>query len=122
MTKQRSLIYQIIHHSQKHLTAEEIYVCAKKQIPSIAFGTIYRNLKLMAENNEIRKVEILNAPDRYDKTITLHDHLICDSCGTLSDITIPDFPKKLGETVGVSVITYELNIHYICDKCRKTGI
>jgi len=78
MTRQRRLIYNIIMNSNTHLSAEEIYKKARKEMPNIAIGTIYRNLKLMIRDEEIRKVEIHNAPDRFDRHIKKHDHLICD--------------------------------------------
>lgn len=48
MTQQRQVIYQIIKESKEHLTAEEIFLLAKQQIPKLALGTVYRNLGLMA--------------------------------------------------------------------------
>jgi hypothetical protein len=38
MTKQRKLILAIINESEGHLTAEEIFIEAKKRIDSIAFA------------------------------------------------------------------------------------
>ena len=46
MTRQRQLIYNIIQRADDHPTAEMIYARAKAEMPSIAFGTVYRNLKL----------------------------------------------------------------------------
>lgn len=49
MTRQRQLIYNIIQRADDHPTAEMIYARAKAEMPSIAFGTVYRNLKLMVD-------------------------------------------------------------------------
>ena len=49
MTRQRALIARILRDASKHLTAEEIYHLARQSMPSIAVGTVYRNLKLMTE-------------------------------------------------------------------------
>ena len=48
MTKQREMILQIIRSSPGHLTADEIFAEAKKEMPKIALGTVYRNLGIMA--------------------------------------------------------------------------
>jgi hypothetical protein len=56
MTKQRKLIYQIVKDSMSHLSAEEIFFRAKQVMPSISMGTVYRNLGLMVEDKELRKI------------------------------------------------------------------
>lgn len=119
MTKQRRLIYSIITNSKEHLSAEEIYKSAKKEMPNIAIGTIYRNLNLMIRDGEIRKVEIHNAPDRFDKNTNNHDHLICDECGKLKDIIIKNFDKIIEKHSVDNITSYDLNIHYICPECKK---
>ena len=122
MTKQRRLIYSIITNSKEHLSAEEIYKSAKKEMPNIAIGTIYRNLNLMIRDGEIRKVEIHNAPDRFDKNIINHDHLICDECGKLKDIIIKNFDKIIEKHSVDNITSDDLNIHYICHECKKNKL
>lgn len=68
MTRQRQLIYNIIQRADDHPTAEMIYARAKAEMPSIAFGTVYRNLKLMVDAGEILHIPVAGEPDRYDKT------------------------------------------------------
>ena len=57
MTRQRALIAQILRTAGRHLTAEEIFQLARRSMPSIAVGTVYRNLRLMAEDGELRRIE-----------------------------------------------------------------
>ena len=56
MTRQRQLIYKIIMNTEGHLSADEIFGYAKAEMPSIALGTVYRNLRLMVEDKEIRQI------------------------------------------------------------------
>ena len=55
MTRQRALILEILQHSPKHLTADEIFAIAREKMPGIARGTVYRNLKLMEQAMEIAR-------------------------------------------------------------------
>ena len=55
MTRQRALILEILQHSPKHLTADEIFAIAREKMPGIARGTVYRNLKLMEQAREIAR-------------------------------------------------------------------
>ena len=52
MTRQRQLIYKIIMNTEGHLSADEIFGYAKAEMPSIALGTVYRNLRLMVEDQD----------------------------------------------------------------------
>ncbi|MDO5688808.1 MAG: transcriptional repressor [Tissierellia bacterium] len=121
MTKQRNLILQIIRESNEHLNAEEIYLLAKMQMPSIAIGTVYRNLNLMVDAGEINRLHIPKEPDRFDRNIHRHDHLICERCGDIRDVKLAD-PMRMEEllktSTGEEISSYDLTIYYVCEKCR----
>jgi Fe2+ or Zn2+ uptake regulation protein len=119
LTKHRKLILDIITSSIAHMTAEEIFMKAKQLQPSIAVGTVYRNLGLMTEAGEIKRISIPNTPDRYDKTLIPHEHLICQNCRELSDITVSELKEYIEKQTGIKILGYELNLRYICDKCKK---
>lgn len=121
MTKQRKIISEVIRSSTEHLTAEQIFLKAKKQMPSIAVGTVYRNLSLMVDDGEIMKIEILNAPDCYDKNAIMHHHIICDKCHHIEDISLEDLTPIIEKESGIKIISYDLNIHYVCQCCSKSN-
>jgi len=101
------------------MSADEIYREARKVLPSIAMGTVYRNLGLMAEAGEIRRITMINAPDRFDKTLEAHEHLVCQKCGELYDVFLPDLKKYLEDKIDMKIIGYDLNIRYVCENCMK---
>lgn len=119
MSKHRKLILDIIMLSMEHMTAEEIFMKAKQIQPSIAVGTVYRNLGIMSEAREIRRISIPNAPDRYDKTLLPHEHIICQNCRELSDVTVSDLKEYIEKQIDIKILGYELNVKYMCDKCKK---
>lgn len=119
MTKQRNLILEIIMNSTEHMTAEQIFAVAKEQMDSIVLATVYNNLNAMTGQGLIRRVRIYGQPDRYDYVKHPHDHLVCDQCGAITDISLGDFLSALEEKTGVTLEYYELNMHYVCDACKK---
>ena len=119
MTKQRKLIYDIVRDSMGHLSAEEIYFQAKKKMPSISMGTVYRNLGLMVESKELRKIPFSGKQDLYDATMMEHDHAICLECGKVVDIVIDDLKEKIKERIDGEFKDYNLTINYICNDCLK---
>ncbi len=118
MTKQRQLIYKIIMNTEGHLSADEIYGYAKAEMPSIALGTVYRNLRLMVEDKEIRQISTEFGPDRYDRNMIPHEHLHCDGCGKLVDITFGGLKDLLESRGEITVLDYQLNIRGLCAACK----
>ena len=72
MSKQRDLIERIIKESMLHLTAEEIYKEARKEMPNISLGTVYRNLGNLVDEGKVRKLKTTLGYDIYDKSIYPH--------------------------------------------------
>lgn len=118
MTKQQAMIMDIMLHAQAHLSAEDVYVIAKKCLPSIAIGTVYRNLNALVEEGAIRRVDIPDLPAYYDKNISPHDHLFCDKCQELKDIKIEGLKTFLENKTDVAITSFDLIIHHVCDKCK----
>lgn len=120
MTRQRALIAKIIHSSPRHLTAEEILQAAQRELPSLARGTVYRNLKLMEDAGEITRLELPDGPDRYDRTTAPHGHLYCVGCGALRDIPVDALLPQLETAIGAPVLGYQLTVQYRCARCRQS--
>lgn len=116
MTKQRQLIYDVVNAAPVHLTAEEIFIKAKSFMPEIAQATVYNNLNYLTDHGIIRRLSIVGENDRYDRNVVSHAHLICDRCKMITDIEVADL-SRIEELTDRSVISFELTLHYICDKC-----
>ncbi|HJC07851.1 MAG TPA: transcriptional repressor [Candidatus Gemmiger stercorigallinarum] len=119
MTRQRALILELLHSTSGHLTADEIFALARQRMPSIARGTVYRNLKLMEQDREIARLEMPAGPDRYDRTTAPHGHLYCDGCQKLTDIPVVGLVRELEAAIGTEVRSYQLTVHYLCPDCRR---
>lgn len=119
MTQQRRIVYDVIRRSKRHMTAEQIYQEARKILPSIAMGTVYRNLGLMAEAGEILRIEMPGRPDRFDKTVLPHHHCVCPTCGEVYDVPIPDLAAQLEKLISAPVAGYDLTVYAECEVCRS---
>ncbi len=119
MRSQKQMILDIIRASTEHLTAEQIYEAAKREHPSLAIGTVYRNLALLSEAAQVRRIEVPGEPTRYDKSLSPHEHLLCLRCGKMSDANLGgDLLPVLRKRTGEDVKSYQLSMLYICPECR----
>lgn len=118
MTKNAEQILKIIHASCEHLSAEQIFLRLKESNQGVVLATVYNNLSYLYKQGLIRKISVEGYPDRYDH-IQKHDHLICTSCGKLSDILLEDLTERLQKQVNISILSYDLKINYLCEDCRN---
>lgn len=116
-TKQKNLILEIVNKSYDHLSAEDIYNIAKKEIPNISLGTVYRNLNLLFENGNIRKIKLDDNIDHYDNIKNEHNHFICNKCNTIYDVFENEKNHKKLDC-GI-VMNYEKIYKGICNSCIK---
>lgn len=119
MTKQRQLVLAIVNESEDHLTAEEIFIEAKNRISSIAFATIYNNLNVLVNEKYISRVKSPGNPDRFDKLTIPHEHVVCDYCGHIMDVHVPEIKKMLEQRLKLSLTSLSLDMHYVCDSCKQ---
>ncbi len=92
-TVQKQLVRRVVLASCDHPTAESVYLSARRELPTISLGTVYRVLHELVEDGEV--VEIPVIPSRFDKTLSAHAHLVCEKCGKVYDVPL-DVDKVLG--------------------------
>ena len=115
-TKQRNLILNIVNSSYDHLNAESIYEIARKTIPNISLGTVYRNLNQLLEMKKIKKIKMADG-DRFDNLNELHNHFICEKCHKIIDVKDN---IRLNYKIGNNkIVDYEINFIGICEDCLK---
>lgn len=124
-TIQRSLVLKTVNRLKCHATADEIYQIVVYEHPNISKGTVYRNLKQLAESGAIRKLEVPGGADRFDHQCDDHYHIRCLKCGRLFDVDmdyIQDLEKKIKDTHGFEFSGYDLIFKGICPNCRNKAI
>ena len=79
-SRQRESIKENLMHRRDHPTADMIYTDIRKIYPNISLGTVYRNLALLSDLGEIRKLTVDGGADRFDGNISPHNHFTCRRC------------------------------------------
>ena len=102
-SRQRELVKDVIKNRCDHPTADMIYESCRLLEPNISLGTVYRNLKLLADEGDIITLETSDKKIHYDGDISRHSHFICEKCGKIIDLfkpsKLPDELTELGLTV-----------------------
>jgi Fe2+ or Zn2+ uptake regulation protein len=88
-TTQRAVILAEVESYDGHLTAGEIFERVRRRYPTIAYGTVYRTLHLLAEHGLIQELTFADQASRFDKRVERHDHVHCTRCGIIVDVDVP---------------------------------
>src|SRR5262249_13714314 len=88
-TKQRQAIFEAIEQHGGHLTADEIYKLVKRRFPRLSLGTVYRNLRVLVEQGNLRELDFGMAVTYFETIKDSHYHLICRVCGHITDVEAP---------------------------------
>ena len=120
---QRQIILETIQEHKEHLSAQQIYGYARERCPHISLGTVYRNLNGLVEMGRVRRVSMPGMADRFDRTLTDHDHLYCTCCGRVEDVQLDKAPieQAIASRPDLSIQRYSLNLYGLCSACREAA-
>ncbi len=120
-SRQRESIKNYLCGREDHPTADMIYTGIRREFPNISLGTIYRNLSLLIELGEVRRITTEHA-DRFDANLAPHSHFICRSCGRVMDVQIPvkdPVAAVNGQWPFGDIDECRIEFHGICNQCKK---
>lgn len=89
-SKQHEMIKKNVLSRYDHPTADAVYNSIREDIPRISLGTVYRNLRLLVERNEILSLDLGDGKEHFDGRTELHYHFICSTCNSIHDIFMPE--------------------------------
>ena len=116
-TYSRIKVLEYLQTRKTHPTAEEIYLCLVKDIPSLSKTTVYNTLKLFVDRQLAKIVTIEENEMRYDVIMTKHGHFKCEVCGM-----IYDFPIHIESIAAEGLDSFKINdkevvFRGICPQC-----
>lgn len=122
-TRQLATIHEIVAAAHDHPTAEQVYGRARRRLPRISLGTVYRNLQKLAEQQQVRVVHLHDRPTRYDGMLQEHDHFLCEHCGMVADLARAMEARPNCSRLhrsGYHVRAHALTFYGLCPRCRRS--
>ena len=123
-SKQRDTILRVVMHSKDHPRADWVYDQVRQEIPNISMGTVYRNLKSLAESGDIRQLDITDGTTRFDGNTHNHYHFRCERCGHIFDLDEPvdqAISERVAENTGFKVYRQRMELIGLCNACQVNG-
>ncbi|MBC8216079.1 MAG: transcriptional repressor [Candidatus Marinimicrobia bacterium] len=116
---QRNTILNILRSTRSHPTADWIYNEARKELPNISLGTIYRNLNQLATHKMILTIPI-DGVIHYDGFTHDHLHFICGECQNIYDVEIKaeEVASMINNSIDHHVADSQVNLTGTCSTCK----
>lgn len=124
-SRKREAILEVIRQTHSHPTAEWIYNKLKPDFSDLSLATVYRNLKEFAASGEINSVGIINSKEHFDGNMKPHCHFICDMCGAVFDVPLPDTDSldSYAGNIGFGKVTrHSITFRGICNACLNNTV
>lgn len=121
-SRQREAIKEFLMTQTTHPTADIIYENIKQIYPNISLGTVYRNLSLLTELGEIRKLSSFGGADHYDGRTEPHFHFMCTECGCITDLEFTDTEDlitRAEEHFPGRITGYSARFFGLCEDCMN---
>ena len=114
----RQCIFRALHQTQEHPTAEYVYEEVRREMPTISLRTVYQTLNDLTAMGELHQITLGSGSARFDPTIAPHHHLVCESCGQVSDLHL-DFPEvRVPDDAGFIASSTEIVFRGRCGACE----
>ena len=125
-SQQRDVVLAVVRSTMDHPTAEWVYRQARRSLPRISLGTVYRNLKKLASAGLIRELHTGGAGGhaaRFDGNTGRHYHIRCLGCGRLNDLPISvdkHLEEEAGRAMNYRILGHQVEVHGLCPLCQVT--
>ncbi len=126
LTKQRELLFELIHNSHTHLNADQLYELAKKRDPKINRVTVYRTLKVLKQEGLVDELDLLHVEgDQHYYETRLkreHAHVVCLRCGSVQEFfgdPIKQMKQDIESNLGFRIEIARTEIGGYCADCQS---
>jgi Fur family ferric uptake transcriptional regulator len=118
-TRQRAAIRAALEAAGRPLLPQEVLEAAQADVPGLGLATVYRTLKALVEEDELRVVHLPGENPRFEAARAgHHHHFQCTRCQRVFDIDAcpGDFARFAPR--GFSVEEHELTLYGRCSECN----
>jgi Fur family ferric uptake transcriptional regulator len=117
-TRQRSAIRDAIAHAERPLLPQEVLAAAQEQAPGLGIATVYRNLKALVDEGELKPVNLPGENPRFELDgHRHHHHFQCTRCERVFDVhACPGDLSHLAPP-GFTLEDHDLTLYGRCKDC-----
>lgn len=126
LTRQRELLFGLIHNSHTHLHAEQLYDLAREKDPKINRVTVYRTLKVLKEQGLVDELDLMHYDGEHHYYETRlkreHAHIVCMGCGAVVEYfgePLQQIKEQINTQFGFKVDIVRTEVGGYCADCQQ---
>jgi Fur family ferric uptake transcriptional regulator len=122
-TTQRRVIVETLLDQPAHITAEDLTAVVNERYPEVHTATVYRTLEVLESLGVLYRLDNGHAPTQWHLTERSHQHLVCDTCGAVEEVSSPAFARlasALARDHGFQADLRHVAIAGVCSTCAAT--
>jgi Fur family ferric uptake transcriptional regulator len=124
VTGPRIAILEVLLTGPHHSTVEELEERVRAVAPEVHQATFYRTLAALEELGVVYHLHVDHGPSIWHVAADAHEHLVCRSCGAITEIAGEDF-EPLRATIalryGFVLDTHHFVSQGLCRECAARG-
>ncbi|HEY0581193.1 MAG TPA: Fur family transcriptional regulator [Chloroflexota bacterium] len=126
LTPQRRMIWELLHGSHQHLTAEQLHAAAVEHLPDLSEPTVYRTLADLVDAGHVREIAVPRGPSWYETICAddQHSDQVCTACGQvekLRDVPLERAARVATEGRAFVADDVHLVLYGTCERCRTAA-
>jgi len=124
LTLSRRALLEELASADGHLTADELTARVCRRVGQVHQATIYRSLDALERAGLVEHVHLGHGRAVYHLADDLHQHLVCEACGTVAEAPAGLFSEvqaRLREAYGFAMRPYHFAVLGRCRKCDGPG-
>jgi Fur family ferric uptake transcriptional regulator len=121
ITKARRAVLDVLADTDEHLTTEELLSAVNRAEPDVHRATVYRTVDRLAELGIVEHTHLGHGPAVYHLANDLHQHLVCESCGRITEVPMAilrGVERRLHDEYGFTMSPMHFSIVGRCQRCR----
>ena len=126
-THQRREILEEIYRKRRHFDVEQLVAEMRERGSRVSRATVYRTIGHLEKSGLLRRLSFDEDHAHYEITLGAehHEHLICEKCGRVVEITDPELENCLKRVLRSNGFSEEaantVEITATCRRCIETG-
>ena len=124
VTAPRLAVADVLLHSERHLSADEIAAELDARGEKVGTATVYRTIDVLLDSGLVVERDFGEGFRRFEpaRDVPHHEHLLCTSCGKVEefrDERLERITTLVAESRGFARSRHRLVIYGVCRECQR---